>query len=119
MPAGERLDTFRQSFNEERPHEALGQATPASRYAVSTRPFPARVEHPWYDADRQVRQVHSDGTIKWRNELIFVSEAFVGELGLISPSGRFHRFTAPRLGRREALRNRNSVNHVPGSQCQP
>ena len=31
-----RFDTFRQSFNEERPHEALGQATAASRYAVST-----------------------------------------------------------------------------------
>jgi hypothetical protein len=120
MPAGGRLDTFRQSFNEERPHEALGQATPTSRYAVSNRPFPARVEDPWYDAHHEVRRVRSDGTIKWRNELIFVSEALIGELlGLISPSCRFHRFTAARLGRREALRNRNSLNHVPGSQCQP
>ncbi len=72
-------------------------------------------------------------------ELIFVSEVLVGELvglteieedhwlvkftpielGLISPSFRFHRFTVARPGRREALRNRNSLNHVPGSQCQP
>ena len=31
------FDTFRKSYNEERPHEALGQLPPASKYRPSTR----------------------------------------------------------------------------------
>ncbi len=35
------LNRFRRSFNEERPHEALGQRTPASVYRASPRAYPA------------------------------------------------------------------------------
>jgi len=35
-----RFTRFRQTFNEERPHEALGYATPSSRYAPSPRSYP-------------------------------------------------------------------------------
>ena len=117
-----RFDRFRGEFNAERPHEALDQATPASRYEASSRPYPTKIEEPWYDADHQVRRVRPDGTIKWRGDYLFVSEALAGEpigltqiddeqwlvrfadleLGLISPSRKFHRFTAARPGRREA-----------------
>jgi putative transposase len=38
-----RFDTFRAELNEERPHEALAQATPASCYAASPRAYPARL----------------------------------------------------------------------------
>jgi putative transposase len=35
-----RFDRFRAIFNEERPHEALGYATPSSRYSASPRSYP-------------------------------------------------------------------------------
>jgi putative transposase len=117
-----RFDRFRAEFNEHRPHEALDQATPASRYTASSRPYPVKIEEPWYDADHQVRRVRTDGTIKWHGDYVYLSEALVGEtiglreidedqwlvrfadldLGLLSPSRKFHRFTAPRPGRCEA-----------------
>ncbi len=73
------FERFRTVYNHERPHEALGQETPASRYRPSPRPYPARLEEPHYDADHAVRRVRSNGEIKWGGELIFVSEALVGE----------------------------------------
>ncbi len=75
-----RFDAFRRHYNEERPHEALGQRPPADLYAPSPRAMPERVEDPWYDADHEVRRVRSRGEIKWQGEYAFVSEALVGEL---------------------------------------
>ena len=130
-----RFETFRHDFNEVRPHEALGQETPASRHTAATRAYPDRIEEPWYDADHQVRRVRPDGTIKWRGELLFIGEALVGErvglaetqdggwvvrfadlsLGMINAQGKnFRRFSAARPGRRKPAPTRESVSHVPG-----
>jgi len=79
-----RFDLFRQHYNEERPHEALGQRPPASCWEPSGRQMPPRIEEPWYDSDHQVRRVRGKGAIKWGGEEIFVGEALNGELvGLI------------------------------------
>ena len=51
------FERMRQAFNRERPHEALGQQPPARHYVPSPRPYPARLEDPWYDATHQVRRV--------------------------------------------------------------
>ena len=75
-----RFDHLRQEFNEVRPHEALGQTPPARTYQGSPRPYPARLEDPWYDATCQVRRVTPKGQIKWLGDLVFVSEAVIGEL---------------------------------------
>lgn len=116
-----RFDAFRRHYNEERPHEALGQGLPAEAYTPSPRAMPARMEDPWYDADHQVRRVRSSGEVMWKGEFVFVSEALVGELvgiaeldtgdhvvrfcdldiGLIDRRGRFGRFAPPRPGLRE------------------
>jgi transposase InsO family protein len=130
-----RFDTFRRDFNEVRPHEALDQETPASRHTAAARAYPDRIEEPWYDADHQVRRVRTDGTIRWRGEFLFVSEALIGEriglaeteeggwlvrftdlpLGMINAEGKnFRRFSAARPGRRKPAAIRESVNHVPG-----
>jgi putative transposase len=75
-----RFNSFRKLFNEERPHEALGQTPPAQHYRPpAVRPYTGRLREPEYAADRQVRCVRQNGEIKWRNELIFISEALVGE----------------------------------------
>jgi len=75
-----RFDRLRWVFNHERPHEALGQQPPATVYVPSPRPYPARLEEPWYDATHQVRRVKETGQIRWHGDLIFVSEAVRGEL---------------------------------------
>lgn len=73
------FDRFRQIFNEERPHEALGQQTPASHYRPAVRGYCGRLVEPDYPAEWQVRRVRTNGEIKWRGERVFVSEALVGE----------------------------------------
>ena len=82
-----RFDRFRNDFNDNRPHEALGQVPPTSRYRPSPRPYPSKLEELWYNADHAVRKslplartgVRSNGEIRWGGEMIFLSEALIGE----------------------------------------
>jgi len=76
----QRCDAFREEYNTQRPHQALGQVPPATCYAPSARPYPQRLEAPQYPALTEVRRVRSNGEIKWHGELVFLSEALVGEL---------------------------------------
>lgn len=73
------FDQFRHCFNEERPHEALGQLTPASLYRASCRAMPARIPEPEYPPYFEVRRVAHSGTIKWRSGLVFLSSTLAGE----------------------------------------
>jgi putative transposase len=74
-----RFDVFRQEYNHERPHEALGQQPPMSAYSVSPRPYPRRLEAPLYPDADQVRQVRHTGEIRWSSGTIYVSNALIGE----------------------------------------
>jgi putative transposase len=97
-----RFDRLRGEFNTVRPHEALGQRPPARVYVASPRPYPARLEDPWYDATHEVRRVRDTGQIKWRGELVFVSEAVRGEIVGLAETERgdwIVRFMAVELGR--------------------
>jgi putative transposase len=79
-----RLDEFRDEFNHQRPHEALGQTAPAAHYAPSSRSYPSRLEDPAYPDDYQLRRVRSRGEIKWQGELVYISEALINEvIGLV------------------------------------
>lgn len=71
----QRFDRLRRTFNHERPHEALGQRPPARVYVASPRAYPDKLEEPWYDATHEVRRVNDKGQIKWKGEVVFVSEA--------------------------------------------
>jgi putative transposase len=74
-----RFDAFRTIFNEERPHEALGQTPPAQHYDPPPRPYSGRLREPDYAGDQIVRRVRSNGDIKWRGERLFLSQTLVGE----------------------------------------
>jgi transposase InsO family protein len=65
------------NYNQIRPHEALGQQVPASRYRKSTKRlarFQPKVNYPTKWPQRQVR---SNGEIRWRGRKRFIGEAFV------------------------------------------
>lgn len=74
---GQAIRTTRwlRNYNEQRPHEALGQDPPAKHYRLSRRPYrgsqPAR-----YPRDWPVRRVRHSGEIKWQGRFRFVGEAF-------------------------------------------
>ena len=96
-----RFDRFRVHYNAERPHEALDQAPPATRWQPPDRSLPARLDDPWYDADHEVRRVRPCGAIKWRGEEVFIGEALAGELvGLVEheSGGHIARFCQRDLG---------------------
>lgn len=75
----ERFDRFRREYNEERPHEALAQKTPASCYQPSTRAYPGRLREVEYPAHWEVRRVAPGGQIRWRANYVFVAHALAGE----------------------------------------
>jgi transposase InsO family protein len=73
------LEQFRLYYNCERPHEALGQVTPASLYHRSPRPYPKRLPELRYPAGLVVRRVMRNGMIKWRGHSIYISQTLSGE----------------------------------------
>ena len=71
------LDLWRQTFNYERPHEALGMRCPAELYRSSERKYegtPDELDYPQMCA----RRVGAKGAIKVDNQLFFLSKALAG-----------------------------------------
>ena len=75
----ERFESFREIYNTQRPHEALGQVPPGRVYRPSPRQFDGVLRLPDYPAEAQVRRVRSNGEIKWQGNTVFLSEVLVGE----------------------------------------
>jgi len=75
----ELFDRFRHEYNEQRPHEALGQRPPSELYRSSSRCYPGRLPQPEYPGHYEVRSVFRGGEIKWRGRYLFLSEALGGE----------------------------------------
>jgi transposase InsO family protein len=75
----QRFDEFRLEYNEQRPHEALGLATPGSCYAPSARPYPRRLAPVEYPDGWQVRWISPGGQMRWQGQQLFVAHALVGE----------------------------------------
>jgi transposase InsO family protein len=73
------FDRFRHHFNEERPHEALQQQTPASCYQSSPRVYPDRVPQPEYASNMKPKRVYPDGTFFWKGTQVFISKSLGGE----------------------------------------
>jgi putative transposase len=74
-----RFDIFRAEYNDVRPHEALDNHVPASLYHASPRPLPARLPPVEYPGHFEVHRVYGNGCLSWRNHLLFLSDAFIGE----------------------------------------
>lgn len=95
------LSIWREEYNQQRPHEALGQRTPAEVYKPSPLAFTATPEQLSYPDGYAERQVSKCGTIKLDTVKIFLSSALRGwNVGLrAEANGRLGVwFAALRLG---------------------
>jgi transposase InsO family protein len=87
----EAFDRFREEYNHERPHEALEDGTPASRYTPSCRPMPRRIPELEYGEDVLVRRISQQGSLKMNGERTFISEIFAYEwMGLRALDERYY-----------------------------
>ena len=68
-----RFDRWRAEFNEERPHEALGGATPASVHRPAPRSMPEVLPGPEYPPHFEKRWVSRCGTYKWKRHQLFIN----------------------------------------------
>jgi len=71
---------FVHTYSYVRPHEALQDETPASRWRASTRSFPSRITPPVYPGHFEVRRVSSAGTFRLHNGRQFLSRALIDEM---------------------------------------
>jgi len=74
-----RFDHFLRLYNEERPHEALEQDPPVSRYRPSERPYPATLPELEYPDYYQRHTVSSSGVIYWRNRQVYITHLLKGQ----------------------------------------
>jgi transposase InsO family protein len=92
------FDRWRAIYNLERPHQALGQDVPASRYRPSARAMPDRLPEVDYDDGEIVRTVSSTKDyISFKGRPWIVPRAFRGERVAIRPltmDGRYGVFFA-------------------------
>ncbi|WP_438014491.1 integrase core domain-containing protein [Sorangium sp. So ce315] len=78
------FDRFRHEYNDQRPHEALGQRTPASRYTPSRRTMPSKPSSPEYPDTMTVRRVGDMGRLQFGGAHTFVSKLIANEpVGLL------------------------------------
>jgi hypothetical protein len=83
------LDLWRQAFNEQRPHEALGLRCPSQLYHSSSRKYQGPIEEIIYPQMAN-RRINRHGQMSWENELYFLSTSLAGwSVGLKdTPEGR-------------------------------
>ena len=72
------FDQWRQIYNHERPHEALGMKVPATRYQPSPRSYPETLPPIEYGPADIVRKVRHVGHIKYLGHEYHVGSAFYG-----------------------------------------
>lgn len=117
------FNAWRPIYNEQRPHEALGLAVPASRYRPSRLAFPEVLPIPHYHATDLVRRVRPDGCFRLHGCMVGLSQAFAGLDIALRPTTRegilslhFMRFTLGELditGPRAIIQSVRDVSEHP------
>jgi hypothetical protein len=82
------FNNFQQDYNHERPHEALGQKTPASVYQPSIRAYPRTLpEAREFPDDWEHRYVRASGQAKWKGKWLYLTKALRGQRVGFEPIG--------------------------------
>jgi len=74
-----RFDEFMREYNEDRPHEALGQRPPADFYIPSSRRYPEKAGEPQYDEGVHVRLIGRSGEVMFKGRKYYLTELLDGE----------------------------------------
>jgi hypothetical protein len=73
-------------YNNERPHQSLGQNVPASRYRPSSRSLPSKLREPEYEEGAILRRAGSvKANVRFGKRRWHMPDAFRGELLAIRP----------------------------------
>lgn len=75
----QRFDAFVAEYNWERSHESLERRTPGDIYQASPRRYPSKLPPVEYGLGVTVRQVRHNGQIKWRGDMVYLSQVLAGE----------------------------------------
>jgi len=81
----ESFDEFQREYNDQRPHEALGQVPPVHWYRHSACGYPERMIEPEYPGEWEKRRVARGGQFRWRSGLVFAGHALEGEVVGLEP----------------------------------
>jgi transposase InsO family protein len=87
------FDHWRHIYNYERPHQALGLATPSERYRPSTRSYPESLPPIEYGDGDIVRKADKEGNVTYKNRRIRPGKPFRGELLALRPTSEDGVFT--------------------------
>ena len=82
----QQFDGFRNSYNHERPHEALNMDVPASRYRASDRCFPEEIPEWDYGDHACVRKVDASNRIYCQGKKFRISKGFKGHYIALDPT---------------------------------
>jgi hypothetical protein len=77
-------------FNEERPHEGIGQDRPVKHHRPSRIPFPDNEPTPVYEGHFEVEPVDRWGRIRWGGKQVEFSEAFANQTIAFEPIDYSH-----------------------------
>jgi transposase InsO family protein len=80
------FDGWRDQYNLIRPHHALDQKPPISRYRASARLYADQLPAVEYDVGDEVRHVRGNGYISFSGRQLFVGEGLAGEPVAVRPS---------------------------------
>lgn len=91
------FDAFVHTYNEERPHEALGQKTPSRLYVPSPRAMPSEARDPEYPDDFEVRRIDPKGQLRWRHATPCLGTVLAHEAVGLEPidDGQYHLWFGP------------------------
>ena len=73
------FDAFRAEFNTLRPHEALGQDTPASHYTASPRAYSPQLPALEYPGHFVVKKITTGGTFRFQHRLLYLANSLVDQ----------------------------------------
>jgi transposase InsO family protein len=80
------FDNWRQVYNAERPHDALGGAVPLDRYRISPRQYREMVEPFDYAPDDLIRRVQQTGVVSVLGRAIKLGKAFARKVVAFRPT---------------------------------
>lgn len=77
--AEKKFSQWRQKYNYQRPHEALGMRCPGEVYTPSLRPLPEKIPSFSYGGEFHVIKVNSWGYVRFDHWQVYLSETMIGE----------------------------------------